>query len=279
MGEEAGALFEQVAPKRPLYAHIGKMAMSGVPVDTIRDAMLGVDMAASGADKTIKLPSTTERHLLFVEAGLDALGPHLQEQRAMIAETAEKIFLAKAARGGVSTAEGFEGTNAGLLYVESLKEASGKTRYGGGFAKYRGQSIALPPGVTERQFSDVLGRANEDDWRAGAVGGGRSVDVDGEPILAHRMRGARLEVASDGQYLVNLAGQGDAPLYAGGNGPSGYYVLDFEAMREAQGDRLSRERQERLSSGAAVPTEEELRAARPAEASGEEDGNFARPTK
>ncbi|RIK92871.1 MAG: hypothetical protein DCC73_11375 [Proteobacteria bacterium] len=228
----ASRVFAQVAPKEPLFAHAGGLAMLGP------DQALSARQIFAG-EELMKAGTAVVKD----GAGLGGQALALQPQaRGAIVQAAAAIYTAEAARQGL-TKDDFDDD----LWKQSLNRAAGasvgadgKTRGGfhtpgsagfAGFGRRNVHPILLPADMTGEEFDDLVYSLTPQKAAAAGPSGKAPIYENGDPVLIDPTRPGYLWDAGDGKYLISTDAAG---LDLWGDGGGGVYVLDVRKLRGAK---------------------------------------------
>lgn len=232
-GPAAPKVFGQVSKDAPLFAHVGGLMSMGAQPSTIDDLVEGLNLIRQ--DKNTS-PTDQEIGTRMMDSGAQEALSFLPETRQAVGQSAAAIFAARAARLGAAKPEGGWKENGGFdgtvdkAIDESLGAVFVNGKKFGGLGTVNGVSLVVPSGVKADGFEKVLRSLTPEEWKK--MGNGWPVDYLGREIPVNDVKDYYPVSVGAGRYMLSTTDPTKVePVFVKGDGPGGWFVIDFERVR------------------------------------------------
>lgn len=158
-GQNAGVVFDQLAPKDPIMGHLGGLFINQSDKDILDRVVKGQDIIKSGT----KYDTSDTRESAAIRTVIGDAYYNAPKLQNGVVETAKALYAEEAIRKGYKT---FNQS----AFEEKLQEASGRktgpdgSMYGG-IIKYNGTRITVPSSIPMDEFKNVMDKATIADFR------------------------------------------------------------------------------------------------------------------
>lgn len=231
-GTDAIAAFEDLGKTSAGIANAGGLLVaSPAHVSTARDFAIGDAALANPGNKI--LPAGKKITEARTAAMGNAFGTASQTMMA-VTDTADRLYAAEALRKGLN-ADNFDEQ----LYEKSLQRAAGQyqerdgTLRGGIVEQKAGHKIVLPIGMSETEFTNLLGGAKPADLFRGSVGGNAPMHKNGLPLNERDFSRSYLVSSGPGRYFVSTTNpfKGEPTFLLDPGNAMGLYELDISKLK------------------------------------------------
>lgn len=227
-GERAGDILRELRDVAPEAEYAGTVLALGGSPRAAQDAILGSIPGPDG--KALEKPVTKQRRAISGEVMGGSLSQLHPEDIGRIEASAMSIAARRAQVAGVAR----DSEEAEEIYAQALNEAAGAVAgvdgQLGGFGEVNGDTVLLPPGMSETQVEDVLELVIDEDLET--IGAPLSPLAEyGVTISADDIRDGRLLAVAPGVYRVARERAGRLEFIADPEG--GFWELDLKALQAA----------------------------------------------
>lgn len=203
-GNDSIRVFEQLAPKDPVMAHMGVLYANQSNDDIIRRVAKGQDILKSGF-------KPVEEATMKQSAIKDNLGDSLyaapQSYNAVV-KTADTLYAEEAMRKGLTTFDG-------EIYGQKIQEAAGRVvgangKYYGGVVKYNKAKVVIPSTIPQDDFEEIMDKATINDFRysadnfANRANTNQLIATNGKEFASDKIKDAKLVPASSNSFMLTI---------------------------------------------------------------------------
>ena len=203
-GNDSLRVFEQLAPKDPVMAHMGVLYANQSNDDIIRRLAKGQDIVKSGFKP---IEEATQKQSTIKDSIGDSLYAAPQSYNAVI-KTADTLYAEEAMRKNLSA---FDGT----IYGEKLQEAAGRSvgangKYYGGVIKYNKSKVIIPNSIPQDDFEDIMNKATINDFRfssdnfAQRANTNQLIATNGKEFSSDKIKDAKLVPAGRDNFMLTI---------------------------------------------------------------------------